>query len=491
MFAEYDQYDATGLASLIASGQVTAAEILSTALAKIDAGEPKLNAIATDLRARATTQLNAPLSGPFAGVPFLLKDIDLTYAGAPLTSGAVALQNYTPTETSEIVARYLAAGLVITGYTTTPELALKATTETALHGATRNPWNLNHTPGGSSGGSAAAVAARYVPMAAAADGGGSIRIPAAYCGLFGLKPSRGRVSSAPSTGEKWEGCDVTLGLSRSVRDSAALLDALAGPAIGDPFIITPPTRPYTEEIGAPVERLRIGFSTKSPIGGRVEPEQITAVQNAAKLLESLGHIVEEAAPAVDGTALSRGYMSMYFGQVAYAIAKAARLAGAREHQFHPDTRALALLGRSLSAEAYVTMHSQWNDFARAMGKFHQSYDLYLTPTTAMGPAKIGSLETPKIQQSLVKFLVAFRAGGLLLKSGIVNKLAFENLERTPFTQLANMTFCPAMSVPLHWGADGLPVGVQFSAKFGQEDLLLRLASQLETAQPWAQRKPVF
>ncbi|HQT63748.1 MAG: amidase [Acidocella sp. 20-57-95] len=491
MFKEYADYDATGLAALINSGQVSAAEVLDAALAAIDAGEPKINAIATDIRDKAKAQLQTPLSGPFAGVPFLLKDIDLAYAGVRQTAGAVALKNYTPTETSEIVKRYLAAGLVITATTTTPELALKATTETELHGATRNPWNLNHTPGGSSGGSGAAVAARYVPMAAAADGGGSIRIPAAYCGLFGLKPSRGRVSSAPNVGEKWDGCDVTLGFSHSVRDSAALLDAIAGPAPGDPFIIAPPERPYIQEIGAPVARLRIGFSTKSPIGGRVDPEMVTAVHNTAKLLESLGHIVEEATPAINGTDVSRGYMGMYFGHVSAALAKACKLTGAKESSFHPDTRAIALLGRALSAEAFVTMRADWNIFARAMGKFHETYDIYVTPTTAMGPAKIGELETPKSQQTLAKLMVTLNAGKLLLKSGIVDKLAFENLERTPFTQLANMIFCPAMSVPLHWGADGLPVGVHFAAKFGQEGLLLRLASQLETAQPWAHRRPTF
>jgi len=491
MFREYDQYDATGLAQLIAARQVTAAEVLEAACAKIDAGEPKINAMAADLRVRATAQLGASFSGPFAGVPFVLKDIDMALAGVKLTYGSVALKDYTATETSEIVRRYIAAGLVIAGSTTTPELGLKATTETALHGATRNPWNLNRTPGGSSGGSGAAVAARYVPMAAAADGGGSIRIPAAYCGLFGLKPSRGRVSLAPDAGEKWDGCDVTLGVSRSVRDSAILLDALAGPAVGDPFVIAPPERPYAAEIGAPVERLRVGFSTASPVGGRVEPQMVTAVHEAARLLESLGHHVEEAGPDVDGQALARAYMGMYFGYVAAAVVKFGKLAGVKEGQFHPDTRAIALLGRSLSAEAFVTLRGGWNDFARAVGAFHQNYDIYLTPTTAMGPAEIGSLETPKFQQNLVKILVALRGGQLLFKSGVVDKMAFENLERTPFTQLANMSFCPAMSVPLHWGADGLPVGVQFSAKFGGEGVLLRLASQLEAAQPWAHRIPVF
>lgn len=489
MFKEYDQYDATGLAGLIADGQITAQEALDAAWAKIEAGEPKYNAISQNARPLAEARIQQPLTGPFAGVPFLLKDLDVTLAGLKHTMGARAAKNYVPQVTSALVDRFAATGLVITASTTTPELGLKATTETDLHGATRNPWNTAHTPGGSSGGSGAAVAARYVPMAGAADGGGSIRIPSAYCGLFGLKPSRGRIPMGPENGEMWDGCTTAHVLTRSVRDSAIMLDAIHGADIGAPFIIAPPERPYAQELGAKVETLRIGYSIASPIGGRVEQEQKNAVLNAAKLLESLGHKVEEAAPKLDGKAVSRCYMGMYFGQVAADVSRIAALTGSPESLFHTDTRALALLGRSLSAESYVTMRREWNDFARAIGAFHQIYDIYLTPVTAMGPAKIGELDTPKSQQNLVKLLIALRAGKLLLKSGIVDKLAFDSLERTPFTQLANMTFCPAMSVPLHWGADGLPAGVQFSAKFGAEGLLLRLASQLEAAQPWAQRAP--
>jgi amidase len=269
-----------------------------------------------------------------------------------------------------------------------------------------------------------------------------------------------------------------------------MLDATHGPDAGAPFVIASPARPYLQEVGAKVERLRVGYSVASPVGGRVEAEQINAVMNAAKLLESLGHEVSEAAPKLDGKAVARCYMGMYFGQVAADVSRISKLTGSAENLFHADTRALALLGRSLSAEAYVAMRREWNDFARAMGAFHEAHDIYLTPVTAMGPAKIGALETPKFQQALVKLMIAMRAGKLLLKSGIVDKLAFDSLERTPFTQLANMVFCPAMSVPLHWGADGLPVGVQFSAKFGAEGLLLRLAAQLEEARPWAGRAPV-
>jgi amidase len=491
MFTEYEDYDATGLAALVASRQVTPAELLEAAWAKLDAGEPRLNAIAERAPDMAAAAASAPAAGPFAGVPFLLKDLDMDCADLKLTMGSLAAKDYRPPRDTELVKRYRQAGLVIMGSTSTPELGLKAITETALHGDTRNPWNLGRTPGGSSGGAGAAVAARYVPMAAAADGGGSIRIPAAFNGLFGLKPSRGRTPSGPDAAELWDGCVVSHVLTRSVRDSAAMLDALTGPSPGDPFIIAPPARPYIEEVGAPVGTLRVGFSTASPVGGRVDADCKEAVLNAVKLLESLGHKVEEAAPALDGKAVASAYMTMYFGHVAAAVARVRNLTGAAEDRFETDTRALALLGRALSAETYVTSHHGWNAFARAMGAYHETYDVYVTPTTAMGPAKIGELLSSNAQQQVAKLMVALRAGKLLLKSGIVDKLAFDNLERTPFTQLANMTFCPAMSVPLHVGADGIPAGVQISAKFGAEALLLRLAAQLEQAAPWAARRPVL
>jgi amidase len=487
VFKEYPDHDATGLASLIASGQVSAAEVLEAALAKVDAGEPRLNAIAEDLRARARTQPIA--AGPFAGVPFLLKDLGQAYAGASMSHGTVALKNRPADHNAEVTNRFLAAGLVITGTTTTPELGLRATTETAAHGATRNPWDTTRTPGGSSGGAAVAIAAGYVPIAGASDGGGSIRIPSSYCGLFGLKPSRGRVPAGPDSAEGWDGASVNHVITRTVRDSAAMLDAIAGPDSGAPFHIAPPPRPYAQEIGAPVERLRIGFSTASPVGGRVEPAQINAVHNAAKLLESLGHNVEEAAPAIDGKAVAACFFTMYYGHVAAEVAAICARTGAPESSFHADTRAGALLGRAISARTYVESRGRWNEFARAMGKFHATYDIYLTPVTAMGPARIGELETPKSQQTISKILIALRAGKLLLNSGLVEDLTFKNLERTPFTILANLTFCPAMSVPLHWDENNMPVGVQFAARYGNESLLLRLASQLESAQPWAQRRP--
>jgi amidase len=485
--AEYVTHDATSLADLIARREISAAEALAAALAVIDAGEPRYNAIAVDARDRARMQKARP--GHFAGVPFLLKDINQDYAGLPMTMGAKPLRHNIAKRNATLTERYLAAGLVIIGSTTTPELGLKATTETALHGATRNPWDTGRTPGGSSGGSAAAVAGGYVPMAGASDGGGSIRIPAAYCGLFGLKPSRGRVPEGPMRGEAWEGAVASHALTRSVRDSAALLDAIAGPEPGGPFIIAPPARPYIEELKADPGRLRIGFSVASPVGGKVDADIVAATRKAASKLETLGHHVEEAAPAIDGRLLARCYMTLYFGHVAAATAQIRQETGAKANQFEADTNALAMLGRALPAGGFVAMREHWNDFARALAAYHARFNLYMTPVTAMMPARIGELDTPKPQQTLVSLMMSLRAGSLMLKSGIIDQLAARSLERTPFTQLANLTFVPAMSVPMGQNMSGLPIGMQFMAPFGREDRLIRLAAQIEAAFPWAVLPP--
>ena len=488
MFKEYPQHDATSLADLVARREISATELLEAALARAEAVRSRINAICIPMTELARERAANRLSGPFAGVPFLIKDIGQHYAGVPTTAGSRALRAWTPTEHAEVVNRFLAAGLVIFGKTATPELALKAQTETVLFGATRNPWNPDRTPGGSSGGAAAAVAAGIVPMAGASDGGGSIRIPASYCGLFGLRPGRGRVPSGPQEGECWEGASSEHVLTRSVRDCARMLDALHGADTGAPFVIAPPERPYSEETGRDPGRLRIGFSTVSPLGTPVHADCIRAVEDTARLLERLGHRVEPATPEIDGIALARCYLSMYFGQTAASVAEARALTGARESEFELDTRALAMLGRSLSAGEYVARHKQWNQFARALGRFHRQYDLHLTPTVAAPPARIGELDLPLTQRAALRAILRLGLGKTLLKSGVVDQLAQQNLRRVPFTQLSNLTGTPSMSVPLQMSAEGLPVGVQFIAASGGEGLLIRLAAQLEQAQPWSGRR---
>lgn len=485
--------DALALAARIQRGELSAAEALEAALNRCDAVNPQINAVIADLRERAAAQLRdvQPLHGAFAGVPFLLKDLGMDLSGVPSSQGNAHLARIAAAQTDNIVQRWERAGLVIFGKTNTPELGLKAITEPVAFGPARNPWHLAHTPGGSSGGSAAAVAAGIVPVAAAADGGGSIRIPAAYCGLFGLKPSRGRVSCAPQADELWEGAVSANVISRSVRDSAAMLDVLAGAEPGDPFIVMPPAHPFEQDVGRPPERLRIALSTASPIGGAVDPAWSQAASDCAQLLQSLGHGVERVDPVGDGMQLARDYLTMYFGQVAAQL-QWWRERGVPASAFETDTQALALIGRGLAAGDYALARARWNAPMRALGSLFSRFDLYITPTCAQPPARIGQLAAPAWQQTALRLILQFGLGGVLRRSGMVEQLAFENLHRTPFTQLANLSGVPAMSVP--WGLDGsgLPVGVQCVAAWGREDLLLRVAGQLEQARPWAHwRPPVF
>jgi len=495
MFDEYVRHDATALAALIARREVSAGEVLEAALARAGQVNPALAAICLPMDAIARERAAGPLSGPFAGVPFLLKDMAQDYAGVPSPSGSRALRNWVPDHHSEVVRRFLDAGLVVFGKTASPEFALRAETAPRVWPQpTRNPWDPSRTPGGSSGGAAAAVAAGIVPVAGASDGGGSIRIPAAYCGLFGLRPSRGRVPNGPDDAEHWEGASSHHVISRSVRDSARMLDAIAGPEHGAPFVIAPPAQSHVEAIARPPRRLRIGFSTRSPLGAPVHPQCVAAVERALALLTDLGHVVEEAAPAVDGGDLARCYITMYFGQTAAAMTRARALTGAGDDSFELETRILGLLGRAVSAGEYVSRHARWNGFSHALADFHQRYDLYLTPTTAQPPNRIGELDTPQGQQRLARLVLALGAGRLLMLSGMVGELVEASLSRVPFTQLSNLTGTPSMSVPLHWGAveEGgpeLPFGVQFVAPFGDEATLLQLAAQLEQAAPWAGRRP--
>ena len=491
---EYDQLDGLAMAALVRTGQLTPADLCAAAIARAEAVNPKLNAVVYPLYEQARRRAAAGLpAGPFGGVPFLLKDFGAQYTGAPHTSGSRALRNFVPTEDAELVCRWQAAGLNIMGKTNTPEFALMGVTEPALHGPTRNPWHLGHTPGGSSGGAAAAVAAGIAPVAGAGDGGGSIRIPAACCGLFGLKPSRGRVPTGPEQGEKWQGAAVEHVLSRSVRDSAALLDATQGPDAGAPYFLPNPARPYLEEVSRAPGRLRIGFSLGHPLGSALHPECATAVRDAAKLLESLGHDVAEVPLPFDGRAVATAFLMLYFGETGASIAALAKVLGrpARPRDVEPTTWMLGLLGRTYTAADFAAARHTWNDSARRMGRFHQTYDLLLTPTLATPPVRIGELQPKPLEKTLLKVVNTFGLGGLIRRSGIVEKLAEQSLEKTPYTQVANLTGQPAMSVPLHWTSDGLPCGVQFIASLGAEDVLFRLAGQLEQAQPWFNKRPAL
>jgi amidase len=490
-FREYGQYDALGLAELIRSRQLSAAEVCEAAMARIERVNPQINAVVTPMFDHARRSLAALAPGPFAGVPFLLKDLLSVCAGVPLTFGCKALKNFIPDHDSELVRRYRQAGLVILGKTNTPEFGIVAYTEPELFGATRNPWNLARTPGGSSGGAAAAVASGMVPLAGAGDGGGSIRIPAAYCGLFGLKPSRGRTPTGPDFGELWQGAVVEHVLTRTVRDSAAMLDCICGADVGAAFIVAAPERPYLEETRRDPPRLRIGFNTRSPIGAPVHPENEKAVLQAALMLAKLGHDVVEAGPDLDGRALARSYLAMLYGEVAADLTDLELVLGrpARPQDVETATWTLGLLGRCESAVSLAGARRLWGRAARRMGRFHQTYDLYMTPTTAQPPARIGELQPKPYEVLALKAVNRLGLGRLLRRSGAIERIAIQNMARTPFTQLANFTGQPAMSVPLHWTREGLPCGVHFMARIGDEATLFRLAAQLEQEQPWFQRRP--
>jgi len=491
-FQEYDQYDGMGLAELVKKKEISPVEICEEAISRIEKVNPQLNAVVTPMFDIARKfAVESVSNGPFFGVPFLLKDLLEVYAGVAETRGSKAYRNNISDHDSEIVKRYKRAGLVIMGKTNTPEFGLLGVTEPELHGPTRNPWNIHHTPGGSSGGSAAAVASGMVPMASGNDGGGSIRIPASCCGIFGLKVTRGRNPTGPVHGTRWHGAAVEHALTRSVRDSAAILDATQGADIGAPYIIPPPSQPYLQEIKQKPGRLKIAFNTHSPIDKPVHPDCAKAVEHTASLLEKLGHDVEEAKPEIDGQVLAKSFFTMYFGEVAAEIKELNSFLGrkATPSDVEPLTWMLGLLGKAISAGDFVIMMREWDKAARVMGRFHETYDVYLTPTVASPPVKIGELQPKPAEMVLIKAVNTLGLGGLLKASGIVDKLAIESLSKTPFTQLANFTGQPAMSVPLYWTTDGLPCGSQFIGRFGDEATLFRLAAQLEKEQPWFDRRP--
>jgi Asp-tRNA(Asn)/Glu-tRNA(Gln) amidotransferase A subunit family amidase len=470
-FTEYADYDGLGLAELVRARQVAPEEVLEAAIGRIEALNPALNAVVTRVydEARLAARRH-DRDAPLAGVPFLLKDLGAAQAGVPLSAGSRFFKHAVVPVDAETVVRHKRAGLMILGRTNTPEFGLSATTEPVAFGPTRNPYDLARTPGGSSGGSAAAVAVRMVPIAHASDGGGSIRIPASCCGLFGLKVTRNRNTYAPYAGEGLAGCSVEHVVSRSVRDSAAVLDATAGPGIGDPYFATPPARPFIEEVGAAPGRLRIAFTTTAFNGVPVHPDCVAAATAAATLCEQLGHRVEEAAPAFDIEGLDHNYNRMFAVNAAANIALRARALGRdpTPDGFERVTWAMVELARGIGAVEYVQTLNRLHGISREIAVLFETYDLLLTPTLAEPPLELGVLDM------MEEDLAAYN----------------ERLWRfTPFTYPFNVTGQPAMSVPLSWNGAGLPIGVHFVGRYGDEATLFRLAAQLEQAQPWADRRP--
>jgi len=486
--ADYLAADATALAALVATREVTAAEPLASARERCEAVNPAINAVVAQLVDVADAQVVDPnLAGPFAGVPFLIKDLGQEYAGFPTSGGCRALAGDVAEEHALVTRRFLDAGLVIFGKTNTPEFGAKGVTEPELWGPARNPWNLAHTPGGSSGGSAAAVAAGIVPAAGANDGGGSVRIPAACNGLVGLKTSRGVGPYGPQTGEVMFGM-VTQGVvSRTVRDSAALLDAIIGPDPGAGYEAARPPVAFAELLGRAPARLRIGYSSSSAINAAPDPEAVAAVESAAGLLAELGHEVEEVAPPYDDGALARDFLTIWFAQLYGQVTDVRRRLGSPNSHFEADTLACAELGRAAGMGPLLQSLANVNGHIRSLAAFHESYDLFLTPTLAKPPLEVGALTSSDTLQRTSRVLARARAGKLLAATGVLDQIIAENIGWVPYTQLANLTGRPAISVPLHWTAAGLPLGVQLVGRLGADGDLLQLAAQLEEARPWVQR----
>ena len=468
---DYESYDALGLAELIRNREVKPSEVLEAAITRQDERNPGLGAVVIPMidEGRKAAAGDLP-DGPFRGVPFLLKDLHLLTSGARTSYGCRLFEGFVADHDSEIVGRYRNAGLVIFGKTASPEFGLTTTTESKLFGQTRNPWNADYTSGGSSGGASAAVAAGIVPMANASDGGGSIRIPASCCGLFGMKPTRARTPAGPDAGEGWNGMSAVHAVSRSVRDSAALLDVSAGPDLGAPYWAPPPERPYLEEVGRPPGRLRIAFQSRAWNGVPTHPDCALALADASRLCAELGHEVEETSLSVDAEALRKATGTIIAASLRLSIEERAASLG---REFGADDLEPATLARATGAATagsveYARAIRVIHAVGRQVARFLEPYDALLTPTMATPPLPLGvlSLSNPDFGEFL------------------------ENLQRTiGFTQLFNVTGCPAMSVPLAWNDAGLPIGVQFAGRFGDEATLFRLAAQLEQARPWFDRRP--
>ena len=497
-FTEYATFDALGLAELVATGKVHPRELVEEAITRIERDNPRLNAVihrmydaARRVAGEAPGTGAAPAKAPFRGVPFLAKDLVSSWKGEPQAGGSRMLTGWVAPHDSELTTRYRKSGVIALGKTNTPELGLLPVTEPVAFGPTRNPWDTSRTCGGSSGGSAAAVAAGLVPIAGGGDGGGSIRIPASCCGLFGLKPTRGRTPLGPDHGDAWQGCAIEHVLTRSVRDSAAMLDAIAGDDAGAPYSAPAATRPFLAEVGVAPGRLKIAYTPRALIKAEVHPECARAVESAAALLRELGHDVVEEHPQFDAEAFAIDFVHMLVGETAADVADAERLVGrpARVGDFEKETMVLARLATAVSARDFALASRRIRALGRQFAGFFARHDLLLTPTLAQPPVAIGALAPRGAEATLIDLAQRLPVGRVLHKLGALHRIAASAWGFAPFTAPFNATGQPACSLPLHWTPDGLPVGVQLVGRFGDEATLLRVASQVERARPWKDRRP--
>ncbi len=490
-FKEFDQYDALGLAELVGKGEVSASELLEESIARAERVNPRINAIIRPMYDIARVRAKENHDGPFSGVPFLLKDLIASYGGVEMTNGSRFYRGFVPSEDSEYVKRFKKAGLNIFGKTNTPEFGITPSTEPEFTGPTRNPWDPLRSPGGSSGGSAAAVAAGILPMASASDGGGSIRVPASACGLFGLKPSRGRVPSGPDQADGWFGFIAEHVVSRSVRDSAVMLDALQGNYPGQLLRIAPPAKTYASAIEKKPKKLKIAYSVDPGLGESLHDDCVTGVLETVKLLESLGHHCEEVRLPINKHDFIYAYTVLVCAEMAATLKEGEKLLGraGKASDFETRTWGLMKLGRCFNGGDVAAAIWTMAQFSRQWMTFFEPYDALLTSTLGQLPIAVGGLR-PTPQESLeLKALSYLPIGFIAKQRDFVLKAGSRVYQYCSQTMPANVTGQPSMSVPLHWNAQNVPVGMMFTGRFGEEDVLFNLAAQLEQAKPWADKRP--
>lgn len=490
--AAFETHDALGLAALVKRREVTPTELLDEALRRVAEVNPSMNAVVLALHDQARALIAAGLpDGPFRGVPFLLKDLALPWAGTPLPSASRLYKTYLPTKTGTLLERHLAAGLVPFARTNSSELGILPTCEPALHGPTHNPWKHGFTTGGSSGGSAAAVAARLVPMAHGGDAGGSIRIPASCCGVFGLKPTRARNPVGPDASERAHGLGQDHVLTLSVRDSAAMLDATHGPELTSHYFAPPFSGSWLEETTRAPGTLRIAFTHKPLLPGDENADCKRSIDDAVKLLTSLGHECVEEAPPVRGEEIALSFFTTYCAGVAGELMLAERHLGrpARPSDVETTTWLMAMLGRTrFSGGNFSVALRELHAMTRDVHQFMQRYDVFLTPALGKPPVAIGGLEPKGFEKTTQRLAAKLDLTSALKLPGLVEKAVSRAFAFAPFTAVANVTGQPSMSVPLWWNDDGLPMGACFTGRFGDEATLFRLAAQLEQARPWRDRR---
>ena len=492
MFREYREHDGLALADLMRRGEVSASEVLEAAIARIEAVNPAVNAVVRPLFDRARQKGTQVIrDAPFAGVPFLVKDLLAQIDGVPTGNGNRLWASRVASGNSELVDRWERAGLVIAGRTNTPEFGLTPYTEPDANGPTRNPWDLSRTAGGSSGGSAAAVASGMVPIASGGDGGGSIRIPASACGVFGMKPTRGRTPAGPFIGEAWSGFAGEHVLTRSVRDSAAVLDATHGPDRGSPHPLPAQVGTFLAASQRDPGTLKIAVSRQPMLGKAVAPEVIAAFDDTVKLLADLGHEVVDAAPPVEREAFSMAFLTALAGELRADIEFTAKTFGVkiRPGDYDASSFGMGLLGEGFTASDLITAHRYLTLSARSILGFFEDVDVLMTPVLSTLPVKIGALQPSAMEKKLLTVLGYVGGGRLLKKLGIAEQLAAQTFEFIPWTPVFNVTGQPAMSVPTSWSPEGLPIGMQFVGRFADENTLFSLAGQLEQVRPWKDRRP--